>query len=216
VTLLTLLQQQAGGATDANAAPGAGSLTLQGYAPTVSAVSSATAAPGTGALVLTGYPPTVTVPTSVSVSPGAGALVITGYAPRVSAGGASQDFRNVLDGPGEDYWLRKKKREKEEKQEREAERLAALEVELKQVEAETAPRKKVRTRKAIEPVQPEPVADPIPTKPRATYKRKVQETPELMRAKAIATEAATVAAAQAEARARQDDEEAAIILLLAA
>jgi hypothetical protein len=107
MTLLTLLQTQAGG-SNATASPGVGSLSLQGFAPTVvaqqnvtvapaidtlvltglaptvSTTGSATASPGTGALVLQGYPPTVTVPVSVSVSPGAGALTITGYQPTIS------------------------------------------------------------------------------------------------------------------------------------
>ena len=66
--------------------PGAGSLTLTGFAPTVSATQSKTVLPGTGTLTITGYAPSVTVPTSVTVTPGAGALTITGYAPSVVAG----------------------------------------------------------------------------------------------------------------------------------
>lgn len=209
----------AGGSTNVTASPGTGSLTLTGFAPTVSATQSATASPGTGALVITGYAPSVTVPTSVTVTPGTGALVLTGYAPTVSEGGQrSQDFRNVLDGPGERYWLDKKKRDKDEKKKREEELLAALEAELRQAEADAEAVKKPRTRKkAIPQVEAQPVADVVVRKQRATSKRKVaDETHELIRAKTIAIEADTVAAAEAEARAIQFDEEAAIILLLAA
>jgi len=104
---LTLLRPQGSGAVDATVTPGVGSLTLTGFAPTVtaqrnitvtpgagslvltgraptvSATQSKTVLPGTGTLTITGYAPSVTVPTSVSVTPGAGGLTITGYAPTV-------------------------------------------------------------------------------------------------------------------------------------
>lgn len=211
----------ASGSTDVTVTPGAGSLTLTGYAPTVTATSNATVTPGAGALVLTGYAPTVTVPTSVTVTPGTGSLTITGYAPTVTAGGQpSQDFRNVLDGPGERYWLDKKKREKADRKKREDERLAALEIELRQAEADAAAGKKPKARKATKTELPDPltelVTEPAIKPPRAALKPKVIETPELIRAKADAVEAVAVAQAQAEALQRQYDEEAAIILLLAA
>jgi hypothetical protein len=74
----------AGGATNVTASPGAGSLTLTGYAPTVTAQQSRTASPGVGSLTLTGFAPTVSVGTSATALPGTGALVLTGYAPSVS------------------------------------------------------------------------------------------------------------------------------------
>jgi hypothetical protein len=111
MTLLTLLQQQAGGATDANAAPGAGSLTLTGFAPTVSATSNATASPGSGALVLQGYPPTVTVPVSVSVTPGTGGLTIRGFEPTVDNGLSSGSKSGGVEDP---YYYKKRKKKQPE------------------------------------------------------------------------------------------------------
>lgn len=65
----------------------AGSLTLTGLAPTV-AVSggSATVAVPAGALTLTGFAPTVDAGYSASVSVPAGSLALTGFAPTVSNG----------------------------------------------------------------------------------------------------------------------------------
>jgi hypothetical protein len=66
---LTLLQQQAA-AGSVTVTPGVGSLTLTGFAPTVTAGSapvSVTVTPGTGALVLQGYPPTVSPAPEVEV-----------------------------------------------------------------------------------------------------------------------------------------------------
>lgn len=62
--------------------PGTGSITLTGYAPTVSVGANQNVSPGTGAITLTGYAPTVQTPRNVS--PGTGAIVIDGYAPTVS------------------------------------------------------------------------------------------------------------------------------------
>ena len=67
----------------------------------------------------------------------AGASTFTG----TLTGGAqypSQDFRNVLDGHSEDYWLRKRARERAEQQRIYDERIAALELELREAEASLA------------------------------------------------------------------------------
>ena len=69
----------AGGGT--NVTPGIVSLTLTGYAPTVTAPAAVT--PGAATLTLTGFAPTVGV--SVNVTPGVGTLTLTGFAPSVTA-----------------------------------------------------------------------------------------------------------------------------------
>jgi hypothetical protein len=63
--------------TDVTVTPAAATLTVTGYAPTLSIAY--TTAPAAGALVLTGHAPNAAVFTIVS--PGAGSLVLTGYAP---------------------------------------------------------------------------------------------------------------------------------------
>jgi hypothetical protein len=64
-----------------SAAVGLGALTLTGYAPTVGITQSATT--GLGALTITGYEPTVTATSGQTVSVSTGALTLTGYAPTV-------------------------------------------------------------------------------------------------------------------------------------
>jgi hypothetical protein len=131
---LSALPAAAGGGTDATASPGAGSLTLQGFAPTVSAeqnvtvspgidtlvltgfaptvsaTQSQTASPGTGALVIQGYAPSVTVPTSVSVTPGTGGLIIRGFEPAVDNGLSSGSKSG---GVAEDPYYYKKRKKKQ-------------------------------------------------------------------------------------------------------
>jgi hypothetical protein len=234
----TIAVRPDGGATDATASPGIDTLVLTGQAPTVSA--SSTVSPGIQALTLTGFAPTVSTDTSIEVQPGAGslaltgfaatvsatqsptvepgfgALVITGYAPRVSVGGASQDFRNVLDGRSEKYWLERKQKEKERREKREADRLEALEAELRELEAETAKPKKAAKKPVEAPAIVEaPVEAAIKQPPRAKFKRLEPETTELTKAKAAALEAATMAEASQAAWQRRY-REAAIMLLLAA
>ena len=80
---LTLTGQAPSVSASASVSPGVASLTITGYAPTVSAGSDATAAPGAGSLALTGLAPTVSA--SASVAPAAGAVVITGQSPTVAA-----------------------------------------------------------------------------------------------------------------------------------
>lgn len=60
--------------------PGVGALTITGYAPTVEQVSGVQ--PGVGTLTLSGHAPTVTQPHGVT--PGVGALTLTGHAPVVT------------------------------------------------------------------------------------------------------------------------------------
>lgn len=62
--------------------PGAGSMAITGYAPSVSQSSATAINPGAGAITITGYAPTIVQPQTAA--PGAGALSITGYAPTVT------------------------------------------------------------------------------------------------------------------------------------
>lgn len=68
--------------TNQSVTPGTGTLTITGYAPTIS--QPQTAAPGVGTLTITGYAPTVTQAVNQAVNPGVGALTISGYAPAVT------------------------------------------------------------------------------------------------------------------------------------
>jgi hypothetical protein len=95
----------AGSGNSVTVTPGAGSLTLTGFAPTVTAQQNATASPIAGALVLTGLAPTVSATQNQATSPGTGALVITGHAPTVSNG--TPDV-TVIDADGM-YWEPKRK-----------------------------------------------------------------------------------------------------------
>ena len=81
--LLPLLQNNllAGGGSGVNVTPGVVSLTLTGYAPTVTA--PADVSPGAATLTLTGFAPTIGV--SVNVTPDVGTLTLTGFAPSVTA-----------------------------------------------------------------------------------------------------------------------------------
>lgn len=60
--------------------PPTGTLTLTGFAPTVT--QDATVAPATGTLILTGYAPSLTQ--STTLSPPTGALTLTGFYPRLA------------------------------------------------------------------------------------------------------------------------------------
>ncbi len=61
-------------------APGAGSVAITGYAPTIAQPHAVS--PGVGSLALTGYAPTIAQPHAVS--PGVGSLAISGYAPTIA------------------------------------------------------------------------------------------------------------------------------------
>ena len=80
---LTLTGQAPSVSASASVSPGVASLTITGYAPTVVAGSDATAAPGTGSLTLTGLAPTVAA--SSTAAPGVGGLTLAGNAPTVTA-----------------------------------------------------------------------------------------------------------------------------------
>lgn len=127
---------------------------------------------------------------------------------------ASQDFRNVLDGTTEDYWLRKRKREQEEKKRRKEEVLAALQIELKQAEADALALARGSDPSASKPVDAETKnpLDAVLNKLSRWFdrKREPQEAPELLKAQAEAEEAAALAEAV------RNEEEEILILLLAA
>lgn len=86
------------GATDTPVNPGAGALTLTGFAPTVAQSVNQGVTPVTGALSLTGYAPTVTQSSTTSILPQPDALTLTGYAPTVTrtAGQQVQPFGGSL------------------------------------------------------------------------------------------------------------------------
>jgi Concanavalin A-like lectin/glucanases superfamily len=64
------------------AGPGVGSLTLAGFSPTVA--QPQTAAPGVGSLALAGFAPTVAQSVNQQAAPGVGSLTLSGFAPTVS------------------------------------------------------------------------------------------------------------------------------------
>jgi hypothetical protein len=126
----------------------------------------------------------------------------------------SQDFRNVLDGTTEDYWLRKREREKDEKKRRKEEILAALDIELRQAEADALALAKGSDAKPSKPVQAETKnpLDAVINRLTRWFDRKREplEAPELLKAKAEAEEAALLAE-----KVRIEEEEILILLLAA-
>lgn len=84
--VLTLTGYAPSVAQSANLAvtPGAGSLTIAGYAPSVTQSATTNVQPGAGALSLTGFAPSVAQSANQSVNPGAGSITLTGYAPTVA------------------------------------------------------------------------------------------------------------------------------------
>lgn len=80
--------------------PGKGTLAATGYAPAVSVTSGLTSLPGKGTVTITGYAPTVTQ--NLAVTPGKGTLTATGYAPSVtvSAAGAITPWTGALVATG--------------------------------------------------------------------------------------------------------------------
>jgi len=79
------------------------------------AAGSVTVTPSTGSLTLTGFAPTVTAgsaPVSVTVTPGCGALVITGYPPTVSPA-PEIEVRSRSQGGFEDPYYYKKRKKKQ-------------------------------------------------------------------------------------------------------
>jgi hypothetical protein len=84
----------AGSTTNVN--PGAGALSLSGYAPQVGQSLNVAIAPGAGTLAFTGYAPAVTRSASTNVQPSAGTLALSGYAPGI----AQTQNRSVAPGVG--------------------------------------------------------------------------------------------------------------------
>lgn len=72
----------AAGGTNTAVNPGAGTIAITGYAPSIAQTANQAVAPGVGNIVITGYAPTISQPQAVN--PGVGSLVITGYAPTVT------------------------------------------------------------------------------------------------------------------------------------
>jgi len=72
------------GTADITATPGAATLTITGYAPTVTVTGDISVNPGVSALALTGYAPTVSITEHQTVTPDPGALALTGFAPTVT------------------------------------------------------------------------------------------------------------------------------------
>lgn len=68
-----------------------GTLTLTGFAPTVTTTANQTVAVPVGALTLTGFAPTVTASDHKTVAVPAGSLTLTGFAPTVSVAPVSSD-----------------------------------------------------------------------------------------------------------------------------
>jgi hypothetical protein len=166
-----------GGATNVTALPGAGSLTLTGFAPTVtaqqnvsvspgidtlvltglaptvSATQSQTVTPGVGSIVLTGYPPTVTVPNDATVATGLGSLTITGYAPSVVSGPDVTTF-DYHDGRPKIDWEAPERRVRRER-ELIREAIQAAMLEASGVRPQTAPDEPTPPPKAPAPLSKE-------------------------------------------------------------
>lgn len=75
---------EAASGTDTPISPGAGAITVAGYAPTITRTANQSVAPGVGAVAITGYTPTIARTAHQSVAPGAGSLTLTGYAPSIA------------------------------------------------------------------------------------------------------------------------------------
>ena len=73
---------RAAGASGTAVNPGAGAISLTGYAPTLAQTANRALTAGVGNIAITGYAPTISQP--VAVAPGAGAIALTGYAPTVA------------------------------------------------------------------------------------------------------------------------------------
>jgi hypothetical protein len=78
------LAPDAGGATNTAINPGAGTLSITGYVPTIAQSANQSVAPGVGGLAITGYAPTVSQSSASGISPGVGTLTLTGYAPSIA------------------------------------------------------------------------------------------------------------------------------------
>lgn len=92
----TSLQSAALTAPAAAVVPGAASLALAGYAPSVVRGVTTSITPGAGAVGIAGYAPSVTQGMTTSVSPAPAAIGVTGYAPSVTQTAA----QSVSPAPG--------------------------------------------------------------------------------------------------------------------
>lgn len=79
-------------ASGINVTPDPATLTLTGYAPTVTAPAAVTPTPAS--LTLTGYAPTVTAPASITPTPAT--LTLTGYPPTVTTSAATNDSEWII------------------------------------------------------------------------------------------------------------------------
>lgn len=68
----------------ANVTPATGSLTVTGFAPTISVSDNKSATPATGTITLTGFTPTVSLSDNKDATPGTATITLTGFAPTVS------------------------------------------------------------------------------------------------------------------------------------
>lgn len=82
---VVVVEVKAAAAAGVTVTPSAGSLTITGYAPTVTATDNKTVTPSAGSLAITGYAPTVVATDNKTVEPSVGSLALTGYAPTVTA-----------------------------------------------------------------------------------------------------------------------------------
>lgn len=86
-----------GGGSDVTATPGAASLTVTGYAPTVDISGDIAVTPGIETLAITGYAPSVSVSDHVAVTPDTVDIVITGYPVTVDIGGGVTVVPDAVD-----------------------------------------------------------------------------------------------------------------------
>lgn len=73
-----------GGSSDTPINPGAGTLAITGYAPSVVQTANQGVSPDAAALTITGYAPSVTQGNTTNIAPDAAALMLTGYAPSIA------------------------------------------------------------------------------------------------------------------------------------
>lgn len=76
--------------------PPTGTLTITGYAPSVTRTLNQNITAGSGSLTITGYPPTVTQGSGTDRFPATGTLTITGYAPSITQPQSASPLRGTL------------------------------------------------------------------------------------------------------------------------
>jgi hypothetical protein len=75
--------------------PAVGSISLVGYAPEVQQLAGSIISPGAGTINITGYAPAITKTANLEIVPGVGGLVLTGYAPTVNQAAGSQNITPI-------------------------------------------------------------------------------------------------------------------------